>query len=341
MHRARGARRRRRRSPSAGRESTAVDAALAAAREELHAADARLSSLAELERNLSGWPERFQEELERVLSHADLSGGLRGLLADSLQVPPEHEVALEAVLGDRLKCLLVNAPSVGIEAARVLQEGTAVRGTFLPVAPRGATPAAPSPAPAGAIARMLDVVSVPADLRPVAEHLLRDVLVVASLGAAKALWERGDGAYTFVTPAGEVLWPDGSVTAGRLDPARELLPLVRSIRETQAVSAAAAERAAAFAARQEEVRARLRAHEQTARALAEQARGIEQAITALEKDLLLARQKRGAHAAQRERLGELAAKARARARPARRHARDRAQPAQRADRCRAPAARGS
>jgi chromosome segregation protein len=158
---------------------------------------------------------------------------------------------------------------------------------------------------------MLDVVSVPEDLRAVAEHLLRDVVVIESLAAARRVWERGDGAGTFVTPVGEVLWPDGSVTAGRLDPSRELLPLVRSIRETQAVAAAAGERSTALAGRQEEARARLRALEETARLLAERAREIEQAITALEKDLLLARQKRGAQAAQRERLADLAERARA------------------------------
>ncbi|HWR97490.1 MAG TPA: chromosome segregation protein SMC, partial [Candidatus Methanoperedens sp.] len=291
-------------------EASAVDVDLAGAREEANAAGSRLSSLSELERNLSGWPERFQEELARVLSHADLDGGLRGLLADALQVPPEHEVALEAVLGDRLKCLLVNAPAVGIEAARVLQEGTAVRGTFLPVVPRSRA-AVTTPHGAGVLARMLDVVSVPRELRAVAEHLLQDVVIVESLAAARTIWDRGDTACTLVTPAGEVLWPDGSVTAGRLDPSRELLPLVRSIRETQAAAAAAAERATAHAARQEQVRARLRALEETARVLAERVREVEQAMLSLEQDLLLTRQKRGAHAAQRERLADLAGKARA------------------------------
>ncbi len=287
-------------------EAAAAGAQLGAAREGLNAATARLSSLSELERNLSGWPERFQEELARVLAHRDLDGGLNGLLADALQVAAEHEVALEAVLGERLKCLLVNAPAVGVEAARVLQEGTDVRGTFLPVAPRRRAPA-PAPCGPGVVARMIDLVSVPAGLRAVAEHLLEDVVIVESLAAAAALWREG-AAGTFVTPVGEVLWPDGAVTAGRLDPSRELLPLVRSIRETQAVAAELGARVPELAARQDAARARLAALEETARRLAEEGRGIEQAITALEKDLLLARQKRGAHAAQRERLGELAAR---------------------------------
>jgi chromosome segregation protein len=288
-------------------QSAAIDAGLASAREQLNAASARLSSLSELERNLSGWPALFQEELSRVLTHRDLDGGLHGILADALSVPPEHEVALEAVLGDRLTFLLVKEPAIGIEAARVLQQGGAVRGTFLPLAPRGA--AAPAAEPGDALRRLIDVVSVPAELRPLAEHLLQGVHLVESLAEAIDLWRESSRPRTFVTPAGEVLWPDGSVTAGRLDPSRELLPLVRSIRETQAVAAEASARATDLDGRQAEARERLQECERRVGELGELGRELARRIAALENDLLLARQKRGAHAAQRERLAELAAQA--------------------------------
>ena len=289
-------------------EVAAVDESLSSSREELNASTARLSSLSELERNLSGWPELFQEELSRILGHQDLNGGLRGILADALQAPADHEIALEAVLGDRLKCLLVKAPEVGVEAARVLQEGTAVRGTFLPVEPRRSAPAPPAPGTAE-LRRLVDVVTVPPDLRPLAEHLLQDVYLVESLAAAVCRWREGAEGCTFVTPVGEVLWPDGAVTAGRLDPSRELLPLVRSIRETQAAVAAAEARTAEFGARQGEVRGRLPALEQRVRDLEQEGQTIGGRIAALEKDLLLSRQKRSAHATQRERLAELSARA--------------------------------
>jgi chromosome segregation protein len=285
-------------------EAAVVEAGLASARDELNASTARLASLSELERNLSGWPALFQEELSRILTHRDLDGGLRGILADALQAPAEHEVALEAVLGDRLKFLLVNAPEIGIEAARVLQEGTAVRGTFLPIDPRRVADE-PSSAAAVRLPRLIDVVTTPPDLRPLAEHLLRGVHLVESLAAAIAVWREGSPGCTFVTPLGEVLWPDGSVTAGRLDPTRELLPLVRSIRETQAVAAAAGERTADLGERQGAVRERVSLLDLSARTLEQEGRTIGQQIASLEKDLLFSRQKRGAHAAQRERLAEL------------------------------------
>jgi len=285
-------------------EAAVVAAGLSSARDELSASTARRESLSELERNLSGWPELFQEELSRILAHRDLDGGLRGILADALQVPAEHEVALEAVLGERLKFLLVNAPETGIEAARVLQEGTAVRGTFLPLDPRRAT-VEPFAAAASRLPLLIDFVTTPPDLRPLAEHLLRDVRLVESLAAAIVIWREGARGCTFVTPLGEVLWPDGSVTAGRLDPSRELLPLVRSIRETQAIATAAGERTAEFGERQGAVRERVSRLDQCARTLEQEGRAIGQQIASLEKDLLFSRQKRGAHATQRERLAEL------------------------------------
>ena len=290
-------------------ESAALDAALGSAREELNASTARLESLVELERNLSGWPERFQEELARVLSHQELNGGLRGIFADALQVSAEHEPALEAVLGERLKCLLVNSPEVGVEAARVLQEGTAVRGTFLPTHPQGGEPL-PLPDAVAALPRLIDCVSVAPGLEAVAGHLLQNVLLVRDLHTAVGFWRGGCVSCTYVTPAGEVLWPDGSVTAGRLDPSRELLPLVRSIRETQSVADAAATRLAQLGTSQEEMRCRLAGLEQASRRLAEQGRGIDERMAELEQDLLLARQKRSAHATQRERLGDLDAHSR-------------------------------
>ncbi len=105
-------------------------------------------------------------------------------------MPAEHEVALEAVLGERLKFLLVNAPEIGIEAARVLQEGTAVRGTFLPIEPRPA-PVEPAAAAAGMLPPPDRCRDDPPDLRPLAEHLLRDVHLVESLAAAIAIWREG------------------------------------------------------------------------------------------------------------------------------------------------------
>jgi len=285
-------------------EAAVVETGLTAARDEHNASTARLASLSELERNLSGWPELFQEELSRILTHRDLDGGLRGILADALQVPAEHEVALEAVLGERLKFLLVNAPEIGIEAARVLQEGTAVRGTFLPIDPRHAS-VEPSTAAAGRLPRLIDVVTTPPDLRPLAEHLLRDVHLVESLAVAIDIWREGALGCTFVTPLGEVLWPDGSVTAGRLDPSRELLPLVRSIRETQTIATAAGARTSELGERQGAVRERVVSLDHRARTLEQEGRAIGQQIASLEKDLLFSRQKRSAHATQRERLTEL------------------------------------
>jgi chromosome segregation protein len=286
-----------------------VDGEIAAAREELGTATSRLASLTELERNLSGWPELFQDELNRILSHQDLSGGVRGLLADGIHVGADHENALEAVLGDRLKCLLVNSPAVGIEAARVIQEGGAVRGTFLPLQPT-ARPALAGPTGAAVLGRLLDVVTVPDDLREIAAHLLQDVFLVTSLTAADALRREEAGAgCTYVTPTGEVLWPDGAVTAGRLDPARELLPIVRGIRETRALAAAAEARLQDLVAQQQTLRAHIQELEERSQQLAAEGRRLEMELSSLEKDLQVTRQKRQAHAAQRARLEEAAAAA--------------------------------
>jgi chromosome segregation ATPase len=57
--------------------------------------------------------------------------GVRGLVADIVQPPPELETALEAVLGERLGNIIVESHEVGVEAIDFLkQRSEGVRASF-------------------------------------------------------------------------------------------------------------------------------------------------------------------------------------------------------------------
>lgn len=62
----------------------------------------RLESLQDLESNLEG----YQEGVQTLMADPDWCECCDGLVADLLEVPPDYEVALESVLGDRLQALL-------------------------------------------------------------------------------------------------------------------------------------------------------------------------------------------------------------------------------------------
>jgi chromosome segregation protein len=273
------------------------------AREENAQTTSRLASLTELEASLSGWPERFRKELDRILGSQSLNGQVKGLLAGSVNAPAQYETALEAVLGEKLKCLLVSSHATAVEAAQALRRDSEVRGTLLPLEPRvrkgGADVAGP-----GILGRLVDFITTPPEHRRVVEHLLQDVVLVEDLEKATGHWAANGSSKTFVTPAGEVLWADGSLTAGPLDSSRELLPLLRRIRETRS----AAEESGAVLRDLEASRERLRAsasnlarREEELNAQCYQA---DLALSSLEKDLSHLRQKRSSH---EEQLGQLRA----------------------------------
>lgn len=271
------------------------------AREEHAQATSRLASLTELEAGLSGWPERFRKELDRILGSQGLNSHVKGLLAGSVNAPARYETALEAVLGDKLKCLLVSSHETAVEAARTLRRDSEIRGTLLPLEPRVRKGGGGVDGP-GILGRLVDFITTPPEHRRVVEHLLQDVILVEDLEKAAGLWAANGSSRTFVTPTGEVLWADGSLTAGPLDSSRELLPLLRRIRETRS----AAEESGGVVRDLEASRESLRA---SASDLAKREEGLsarcyqaDLALSSLEKDLSHLRQKRSSH---EEQLGHL------------------------------------
>jgi len=267
-----------------------VEQQLHRAREEYAQASSRMASLTEIEQNLSGWPERFRRELDRVFKDQKRSGQVKGLLANFVKAQPEYETALEAVLGEKLKYLLVGSRETALEAARALRREGEVRGTLLPLEIRTSGVSGPCEG-AGVIGPLSGFLSTAEEHRQVIDHLLRDVILMEDLPSAMALWSANGTSRTFVTAAGEVLWPDGSLTAGPLDPARELLPLIRRMRETEEAAAEREGAVTSLARRREELRRSLEASGQEEERLVEACYQADIALSSLEKDLAHARQK--------------------------------------------------
>jgi chromosome segregation protein len=253
-------------------------------------ASSRLASLTELKTSLSGWPERFRKEFDRILEDRRLSGQVKGLLATFVQAPPEYETALEAVLGDKLKYLLVNSREAALEAVQALRSDSEVRGTLLPVTPESRPAEIPCEG-AGVLGRLSDCVTVPEEYKSSIEHLLRGVYLVEDLAAAERLRSLNGAVRTFVTPAGEVVWADGSLTAGPLDSSRELLPLLRRTRETKAAVAESAEKVRSLTDERERLRREVTACEEETKGLSEVVSRTDLEISSLEKDLAHTRQK--------------------------------------------------
>jgi chromosome segregation protein len=237
-------------------------------REEAHRRRSRLESLAEIQTRY----ESFQRGVRAIMQRArepgqdtvgetapwSVSTGVRGVVADIVQPPPELETAVEAVLGERLGNIIVESHEVGVEAIEFLKSKSEGRSSFIPVGLRapaagtvvydasgGATvEAAPAPMPTvwptgdGVKGPMLELIGFDRQYDRVAAYLLGDVLVVEDLRRALELWRQTGTDKTIVTLDGEVIDPHGVVTGGSRESAvAGVLSQKREIRELEEVVA--------------------------------------------------------------------------------------------------------
>jgi chromosome segregation protein len=137
--------------------------------------------------------------------------GVRGTVADLLDVPSGLERAVAAVLGERLQWVVVDRFEHARAAVEYLQTTRSGPATFLPLE-HLPTPGAPLPDDNGVrwAARSVTASSSP-DL---IHYLLGQVAVVDHLDHAESLWRRNGVVATYVTPAGEVLSPAGRLRGG-------------------------------------------------------------------------------------------------------------------------------
>jgi chromosome segregation protein len=265
-------------------EVTRGELELETLREEAHRRRSRLQSLAEIQDRYESFQRGVRAIMQRVrddeqtpapgqdsvpsgVSHRAWSmGGVRGVVADIVQPPPELETALEAVLGERLGNIIVESHDVGVEAIEFLKSKSEGRSSFIPVALRSS--AAIAAAPAGAVVfdtgdglsveqqvpvtmpvalpllgegvrgPMLELIGYDRRYDRVAAYLLGDVVVVENLRSALDLWRRTRTDKTLVTLDGEVIDPHGVVTGGSRESAvAGVLSQKREMRELEEVVA--------------------------------------------------------------------------------------------------------
>jgi chromosome segregation protein len=139
---------------------------------------------------------------------------LRGMLGNQLRVKPSYEQAVEAALGANLEAILVSNADV---AEEILQHLTETRnGEVTLVATDWIRPTGGRQlmtVPEGAECWAVDCVGVDDDMSPVVERLLDGVLVVSDRSRAMAMRAEAPE-FTYVTLAGEILYPEGIIRGG-------------------------------------------------------------------------------------------------------------------------------
>ena len=287
------------------------EAELEVTRDELHRRRAKLDQLKEFERKYEGFSRGTRAVMKRLDGDASAEG-VQGLVADKVEAPGLYETALEAVLGQRLGTIIVDNDRVGLEAIEYLKSNAEGRSSFINRFSRhtsvldrapvgftwepghdsisasvggGAAPGLEMYCGEGVHGPMLGLIEIDREYSPVAESLLRDVVVVEDLHAALDRWDQLEDK-TLVTLDGEILGPDGTLTGGSID--AELAGVLRKKREVKEQTGIIAELEQQFKDaldRHLSVKTELAGLEQTLEAVTHEGHQSDKEIITREKDL--------------------------------------------------------
>ncbi len=197
----------------------AKDEELAGTRTTLAARRSRLHSLVELEQSLTGYQKGVQTVMAARKQGANGQlGTIYGLVADIIETEARYEVAIEAVLGDRLQNVVVGSQTDSLKAIDYLKSQSGGRSTFIPQTPKEIkTDPYVKNGISGVVGQALDIVQVKDAYKNVAQYLLGDVVVVDTMDTALAVWKKNGIKKTLVTLTGEIVDPWGAVTGGTAD----------------------------------------------------------------------------------------------------------------------------
>jgi len=200
---------------------------LRGAREHHEKRAARLASLREVLSRAEDVGEGTRHLLEQSESMRS-AHGLRALVRDVLEADADVERAVEAVLAERAEALVATGLEGALAAVDRLRSADAGRAVL--VVERPDEPMRTGFVPLGE--PLLSRVRVRPGFEGVARALLGDVNLVTSLEEVAKVYASARAPATFVTPAGDVLGPDG-VLRGGSGGAPGLLARAREVRELE------------------------------------------------------------------------------------------------------------
>jgi chromosome segregation protein len=249
--------------------------ALLRSRENFNRVKSRLESLQRLEQDLEG----YGSGIKTVLRDQHLAQSFTGMLADLIDVPGEIEVALEAVLGERLQTLLALDVQAATAALELLRDQGGRSSFLLPTLSSDAPPSFSD----GVVLSTL-VTPQPA-VRERIDCLLAGIYLVESLDSYLAAIDLPLGVI-LVTRRGESLnWrgelnggANNGLSDGLLHKKREIRELGIALKECEAT-------VATLAQEREELRTQLQQSEVLVNDFATALHHLELKLVNLEKDL--------------------------------------------------------
>ena len=188
-----------------------------AAESELNLSRSQLSTIESL---IEGY-EGYQSGVRAVMNSPELKTNrgekILGVVADFIQVAPEFEIAVEAVLGERLQYVIVSRQEDGKEAVEYLRSKERGRSYFLPLKDfRAENFLGALEVNLNGYRLLSEHVTAPERFSPLVKAFLGNAAMVENLAEALVAWRKDSGQQTLVTPEGDLVDKRGVISGGRL-----------------------------------------------------------------------------------------------------------------------------
>ena len=267
---------------------TGAESDLATRRETLSAARSKLRSLEEVRDRFEGFQLGVKTVLAAQRDGAPWAAGVRGALADLINIDRHLEAALEAALGPYLQSILTDDTATAERLIAALREQDRGRVTCIPLADVQGRPSARAALPGAGVSGIIgwatDVVRVEPALQPVVQLLLANTLIVETEECARALAGLPELAPRVVTLDGTLLEPSGIRSGGAAQDGVGLLGRHNEIAELTEEVARLEAQVAAGTHTIAELETELRGVETRVAELAQQAANLDVEIRGLEQD---------------------------------------------------------
>ena len=197
-----------------------------------HREESRLESL----KNITERYEGYGNSIRRVMEQKDRVKGIKGVVADLIQVNKDYEIAIETALGGSIQNIVTDNEQTAKQMIEFLKKNRYGRATFLPLSSvsfRGDFQQKDALREKGVIGVASDLVSTSSEYTGLVKYLLGRVLVVDHIDNAIAIARKYRHSLRMVTVEGESFSPGGSMTGGAFKNNSNLLGRRREIEELE------------------------------------------------------------------------------------------------------------
>jgi chromosome segregation protein len=198
-----------------------------------HREESRLESL----RNITERYDGYGNSIRRCMEQKDRVPGVKGVVADLIQVDKSYEIAIETALGGSIQNIVTDNEQTAKRMIEFLKKNRYGRATFLPlssISGRGGFSQKDALREPGVVGIASELVTTESQYRELASYLLGRVLVVDTMEHAIAIARKYRYSLRMVTVEGELLSPGGSMTGGAFKNSSNLLGRRREMEELEA-----------------------------------------------------------------------------------------------------------